>query len=118
MHALWWICVKERNRLATEKVIRDTRKLGYGAYESEEREKTVCPTAQPARFALTASQIKLTQRAIKHTLTERWYAWEEARKVARADPEINLNAAEGEPMYAPAGYDQVCCICAPRANNH
>ena len=32
----------------------------------------------------------MTQRAIKHALTERWYAWEEARKLARDDPEINF----------------------------
>ena len=25
-----------------------------------------------------------------HTLTERWYAWEEARKIAKDDPEIDL----------------------------
>ena len=32
----------------------------------------------------------MTQRAIKHALTERWYAWEDARKLARDDPEINV----------------------------
>lgn len=41
-------------------------------------------------------------RSIKHTLTERWYAWEEARKVARNDPEVNLDAAERDvPAYLP-----------------
>ena len=34
----------------------------------------------------------MTQRAIKHALTERWYAWEDARKVARDDPEIDLSS--------------------------
>ena len=27
-------------------------------------------------------QVRQTQRAIKHTLTERWYAWDNAKKVA------------------------------------
>lgn len=30
-------------------------------------------------------------RAIQHTLTERWYLWEDARKLAEKDPEIDLN---------------------------
>lgn len=29
-------------------------------------------------------------RSIKHTLTERWYLWEDARKLAENDPEIDL----------------------------
>jgi hypothetical protein len=29
-------------------------------------------------------------RAIKHTLTERQYAWEDARKLASADPSITV----------------------------
>lgn len=41
-------------------------------------------------------------QSIKHTLTERWYAWEDARKVAANDPEVNLDATErGVPTYAP-----------------
>ncbi|KAA6412100.1 MAG: 50s ribosomal l4 [Lasallia pustulata] len=74
LHSLWWVCVKERNRLATEKHERARLKAGYGDYESEEREK----------------EVRMTQRAIKHALTERWYAWEDARKLARDDPEINV----------------------------
>ena len=31
-------------------------------------------------------------RAIKHVLTERWYAWEDARKLAKRDPGVNLQA--------------------------
>ncbi|KAF2805802.1 MRP-L47-domain-containing protein [Mytilinidion resinicola] len=88
LHSLWWVCVKDRNRLATEKIIRDTRKIGYGAFESDERDQT----------------IRTTQRAIRHALTERWYTWEEARKVARNDPEIDLNAAVRE-VYLPMDYD-------------
>lgn len=48
-------------------------------------------------------QIRRTQRAIKHTLTERWYAWQEARKEAVQDPEVNLkaNTSKGELAYSP-----------------
>lgn len=38
-----------------------------------------------------SAQIKLTMRAIKHTLTERWYAWENARQEAVNDPEVDLS---------------------------
>lgn len=47
-----------------------------------------------------APQVRKTQAAIKHTLTERFYAWEDARKLAQQDPEINLS---GGPVYTPAG---------------
>ena len=46
-----------------------------------------------------AVKVKLTQRAIKHVLTERWYAWEDARLLAERDASVNLYAAEGEPSY-------------------
>ena len=41
LHSLWWVCVKERNRLATEKHERARLDAGYGDYESEERERQV-----------------------------------------------------------------------------
>lgn len=44
LHALWWICCKERNRLATEAIERDRIQAGYGQYEADERDKTVCST--------------------------------------------------------------------------
>ena len=34
----------------------------------------------------------MTQRAIKHALTERYYAWQEAEMLAKKDPEITLTA--------------------------
>ncbi|MCJ1410963.1 54S ribosomal protein L4 mitochondrial [Ptychographa xylographoides] len=77
LHCLWWACVKERNRLATEKYERERIKAGYGDYEGQERDRVV----------------RTTQRAIKHALTERWYAYEEARKIARSDPKIDLRKA-------------------------
>jgi len=45
-------------------------------------------------------QIKETQKAIKHALTERWYAWEDARKLAAADPEIEYTD-DGAVLYTP-----------------
>lgn len=41
-------------------------------------------------------------KAIKHTLTERYYAWEDARELAEKDPEIDLSG-EGNP-YTPRDY--------------
>jgi hypothetical protein len=36
-------------------------------------------------------QVRRTQRAIKQALTERFYSWDEARKLARDDPEVDLS---------------------------
>ena len=38
LHALWWICCKERNRLATENAERERVKAGGGAREAKIRE--------------------------------------------------------------------------------
>ena len=38
IHALWWICCKERNRLATEKAERARLKAGAGDAESKVRD--------------------------------------------------------------------------------
>ncbi|KAI9795150.1 MAG: 54S ribosomal protein L4 mitochondrial [Peltula sp. TS41687] len=75
LHGLWWVCVKERNRLATEGFERARLKAGYGEHEAQQRDTAV----------------RRTQRAIKHVLTERYYAWDEARKLARNDPEVDLS---------------------------
>jgi large subunit ribosomal protein L47 len=40
-------------------------------------------------------------RAIRHTLSERWYAWEDARKEAETDPEIQFTQ-DGMAIYTPA----------------
>jgi large subunit ribosomal protein L47 len=86
LHSLWWLCLKERNRLATENVERERLKAGYGDYESDERDKT----------------IRKTMRAIRHTLTERWYVWDDARKLAEDDQEITLSEYGKGPIYTPA----------------
>jgi large subunit ribosomal protein L47 len=47
LHKLWWVCVRERNRLSTERIERNRAEAGYGDWESEEREKEVgltCPS--------------------------------------------------------------------------
>lgn len=41
LHSLWWVCAKERNRLATENHERERLKAGYGDHEAQERDKTV-----------------------------------------------------------------------------
>ena len=41
-------------------------------------------------------------RRIKHVLTERQYAWEDAVKLAKTDPEIDLSGKG--PLYQPAEF--------------
>jgi large subunit ribosomal protein L47 len=41
LHALWWVCCKERNRIATEAFERKRLEAGYGEYESDRRDVTV-----------------------------------------------------------------------------
>ncbi|PYI08176.1 MRP-L47-domain-containing protein [Aspergillus sclerotiicarbonarius CBS 121057] len=65
LHALWWVCIKERNRIATSNLERKRLKAGYGEWESTERERV----------------IRVTQNGIKHVLRERWYAWEDAQRL-------------------------------------
>lgn len=83
LHSLWWVCAKERNRIATANKERERMKAGYGQFEAENRDKTV----------------RKTQQAIKHALTERYYAWEHARKLAMNDSTVDLTG-EG-PAYEP-----------------
>ena len=45
--------------------------------------------------------VRRTQQSIKHVLTERWYAWEDAWKVAEKDPEVDLSAEPGTSAYKP-----------------
>ena len=52
-----------------------------------------------------ATQVKTTMKRIKHTLTERHYVWEDAYRLAKQDPEINLSG-EGE-AYSPLDGEDV-----------
>lgn len=45
-------------------------------------------------------QVRKTQNAIKHALTERFYAWEDAVQLAKEDPEIEFTK-DGGVSYAP-----------------
>ncbi|KAL9128559.1 MAG: hypothetical protein Q9217_002792 [Psora testacea] len=86
IHSLWWMCCKERNRIATEKRERRRLNLSKGDGAAKRRDMT----------------IRKTQKAIKHALTERWYAWEDAWQQAQKDPEIDLDSGDLEtPIYKP-----------------
>ncbi|KAK0629786.1 mitochondrial 39-S ribosomal protein L47 (MRP-L47)-domain-containing protein [Bombardia bombarda] len=86
LHRLWWVCVKERNRIATANWERTKSQLGYGKAEATARDV----------------EVRRTMRAIKHVLTERFYTWEDAVKLAETDPEVNLTG-NGE-AYTPTEY--------------
>jgi len=42
LHRLWWVCVKERNRIATANWERKKSKLGFGDAEAKSRDSQVC----------------------------------------------------------------------------
>ncbi|KAE8353966.1 MRP-L47-domain-containing protein [Aspergillus coremiiformis] len=65
LHALWWVCAKERNRIATSWLENERIKAGYGEWELRTRDQVIL----------------VTQKSIKHVLRERWYAWEDAQKL-------------------------------------
>ena len=50
LHSLWWVCVKERNRLATEKHERERLNAGHGELESQERDRAVWHLYQRIRL--------------------------------------------------------------------
>jgi large subunit ribosomal protein L47 len=41
LHRLWWVCVKERNRISTEAYERDNQRYGHGTFEAEARDDAV-----------------------------------------------------------------------------
>ncbi|KAL8802834.1 MAG: hypothetical protein Q9223_006368 [Gallowayella weberi] len=90
LHSLWWICCKERNILHTQFNEHKRLDAGYGEAELLDR----------------ARAVRSTQKAIKHTLTERFYAFEDARRVAVSDPEVDLDAEPGTQAYTPIYSDE------------
>jgi large subunit ribosomal protein L47 len=88
--------VKERNRLATEKLERKRLDAGYGDYENQERDKTV----------------QETMKAILDTLAERHLAYQEAYVLAQRDPDIDLSRTDG-PQYTQPTYDPLEADEAP-----
>ncbi|KAK2810737.1 54S ribosomal protein L4 mitochondrial [Emmonsiellopsis sp. PD_5] len=88
LHRLFWLCAKERNRIATAAYERTRLAAGYGDYESEDRMKTVIAT----------------QSAIKHVLRERWDAWTDARQLYEND-EIPVLGSVMEPTPGEDPFD-------------
>ncbi|KAI1876786.1 uncharacterized protein JN550_000858 [Neoarthrinium moseri] len=86
LHRLWWVCVKERNRIATAARERQRLEFRTGEDESKARMRAVSKT----------------MKAIKQALTERFYTWEDARQLAEEDPEVDLSN-ESSP-YTPRSY--------------
>jgi large subunit ribosomal protein L47 len=86
LHQLWWVCVKERNRLATEKIERTRLDAGYGDVENQERDKT----------------IQETMKAVLDTLSERQQAYTAALELAKQDPNIDLSRTDGPQFTEPA----------------
>ncbi|KAL8868060.1 MAG: hypothetical protein Q9174_005246, partial [Haloplaca sp. 1 TL-2023] len=88
---------------------RDRVKAGYGEAEILDRDRAVSirrhtksrSNDMKCSEAEEQLQVRQTQKAIKHALTERYYAFEEARRVAVADPEVDLNAEPGTQAYTP-----------------
>ncbi|KAI1081739.1 MRP-L47-domain-containing protein [Whalleya microplaca] len=86
LHRLWWVCVKEQNRISTMRKEGTRMKLQDGKDEMNER----------------LQEVRITMKAIKHALTERFYLWEDARRLAEKDPEIDLTSRRNP--YTPADY--------------
>ncbi|KAI0387508.1 MRP-L47-domain-containing protein [Hypomontagnella monticulosa] len=86
LHKLWWVCIKEQNRIATARKEKARLKLRDGAEEIAER----------------LAEVRKTMKAIKHALTERFYLWEDARKLAETDPEVDLGNTNHP--YTPGSY--------------
>lgn len=57
LHSLWWVCCKERNRVATMAWEREKGKYGFGAAEDARRDAEVC-------FFPTSSFLQLRSFAI------------------------------------------------------
>ncbi|OTA97298.1 hypothetical protein M434DRAFT_392013 [Hypoxylon sp. CO27-5] len=86
LHKLWWVCIKEQNRIATARKEKARLKLRSGDEETTER----------------LLEVRKTMKSIKHALTERFYLWEDARKLAQTDPEVDLGNTNRP--YTPSSY--------------
>ncbi|KAI0597918.1 MRP-L47-domain-containing protein [Biscogniauxia sp. FL1348] len=78
LHKLWWVCVKEQNRIATARKEKSKMRLQTGEEETANRLK----------------EVRKTMKSIKHALTERFYLWEDARVLAEKDSEVDLGNPE------------------------
>jgi large subunit ribosomal protein L47 len=90
--------VKERNRLATEKLERHRLEAGYGDYENKNRDEVV----------------QKTMKAILDTLSERHQAYTEAYELAKNDPTVDLLRIDGPQFSPPPAY--VCRVYCQAAH--
>ncbi|KAI0206344.1 mitochondrial 39-S ribosomal protein L47 (MRP-L47)-domain-containing protein [Astrocystis sublimbata] len=86
LHKLWWACIKEQNRLVTAR---------------KERNRLELPRSEE-EGVIRLAEVHKTMGSIRHALTERWYVWEDARKLAEKDPEIDLSNVRSP--FTPTGY--------------
>jgi large subunit ribosomal protein L47 len=88
LHALWIICLKERNILATQRHERKRQQLPQaGAKEAGRRDWTV----------------RRTMAGIKFVLNERYIGWSEAVELAKAEGLIEVPEAAEPNAVAPGG---------------
>ncbi|EMR09775.1 hypothetical protein PNEG_01959 [Pneumocystis murina B123] len=69
LHRLWYICLKERNIIATQRHERRRLRIFTGIEEAIKRDK----------------QVRLTMARLKFVLNERIRAWNSAKKLAEKD---------------------------------
>jgi large subunit ribosomal protein L47 len=93
LHALWWVCCRERNMLATSRKDMIKARVGFGEREIKNRD----------------AEVWKTMKGIRHTLSERYYAWQDAVMIAEQDPEINLQGGEGN-VYNAAEYNDALML--------
>ena len=87
LHSLWWVCLKELNRINTLEAERGRVEAGYGHSEASDRMAEARFEGHQRTSILTVPQVRGTQKAIKWVLTERWYAWEDAKRIEKNTPE-------------------------------
>jgi large subunit ribosomal protein L47 len=87
------VCVKERNRLATERIELQRISAGYGDEEIKDRDEAV----------------QKTMKAILDTLAERHTAYVEAYELAQRDPDIDLSRTDG-PQFTEPAYVRMECF--------
>ena len=49
LQCLWYVCLKERNRISTEKASRERHKIGFGGQEADARANVVRSPLSPPR---------------------------------------------------------------------
>lgn len=57
LHALWWACCRERNCIATADAERTRAGLGFGEYESSERDVVVSPPSTTVLFEMIGRRV-------------------------------------------------------------